>query len=71
MRIFSELMDALAAEAATGLHSTKKERNVDTVPKLLSRPGEDSDEESEGELRSPVDHSDPTLEENAANSVGE
>ena len=27
----SELMDALAAEAATGAYSTKKERNVDTA----------------------------------------
>ena len=27
----SELMDTLAAEAATGSYSTKKERNVDTV----------------------------------------
>ena len=27
----SELMDALAAEAATGVYSTKKERNMDTA----------------------------------------
>ena len=27
---FAEVMDALAVEAATGIHSTKKERTVDT-----------------------------------------
>ena len=27
---FASVMDALAVEAATGIHSTKKERTVDT-----------------------------------------
>ena len=28
---FSVMMDSLAVEAATGVHSTKKERSVDTA----------------------------------------
>ena len=28
---FASVMDGLAVEAATGIHSTKKERTVDTV----------------------------------------
>ncbi|XP_064397802.1 myc box-dependent-interacting protein 1-like [Halichondria panicea] len=38
----ADLMDSTASQAATGMHSTKRERSiVDKGPRLLSRPGEE------------------------------
>lgn len=50
---FAGVMDTLAVEAATGIHSTKKERTVDTNPKVLSRPGEESSDSEESNSHSP------------------
>jgi hypothetical protein len=45
------VMDGLASQAATGVHSTKKQRNVvTTVPKLLSRPTEEESEDDSEDL---------------------
>ncbi|CAI8001055.1 Myc box-dependent-interacting protein 1 [Geodia barretti] len=77
----ARVMDGLAAEAATGIHSTKKQRNtLSNTPKLMSRPvEEDSDDDSEGTeshttSRSPSlkqSHLSPTPSEPNQNSIGE
>lgn len=48
------VMDGLASQAATGVHSTKKQRNVlAAAPKLLSRPvDEESDDDSGDDIES-------------------
>lgn len=71
---FAGLMDGLASEAATAIHTTKKERTLDSTPKLLSRPGEDSNSDTEEafpssphepSLATPENHS---LNEESSNS---
>lgn len=47
------MMDGLASEAATGTHSTKKERGVDSAPVLTSRP--ELLDEDEPETETPID----------------
>nr|CAC83970.1 putative aggregation factor [Geodia cydonium] len=60
----ARVMDGLASEAATGVHSTKKQRNaLSNAPKLLSRPEEESEEDSEGGTESQPTSRSPSLKQ--------